>query len=335
MRNYLTWFIVLATCSVALGPLCLQLVGPAAYARWMLAKAANEYQDNHPEEAEKTLAKAFKASSSITGDPEFWKLRFQMVFHKKNPDPDVLSKLSEEAKSWFPKMDPPRRAQFAKLFADLFQENGQLHLALDVLQTGYPPIKERSSKENNELAYFRSLLDEDLEIALQEINLAMAESPNEPAFMDTKAWVLHRLNRNDAAIKFADASVKGYYESFKEVSDNKKDSLEFYKMLEPDPENLKLERSTEDTTSNASATNATQIDAKEADPLGKEADPLGKIVKRFPLIQRERIEFLAHIIAVVRYHRACILDELGRMDDSKIDYDWLARFGFSDFNKLN
>jgi hypothetical protein len=38
---------------------------------------------------------------------------------------------------------------------------------------------------------------------------------------------------------------------------------------------------------------------------------------------------------VVRFHRACILDEVGRTDESELDYRWLDQFGFTEPEKLN
>ena len=86
MRNYSVFLIVLATCALALGPFCAVLVGPAGYARWMLAHAANEFQHEKPIEAEAILQRAILASREIAADPEYWALRFQLVFDKSSGD---------------------------------------------------------------------------------------------------------------------------------------------------------------------------------------------------------------------------------------------------------
>ena len=51
----------------------------------------------------------------------------------------------------------------------------------------------------NNYAYFLSLEERDLERALQMSELANSLSKNNPTLLDTQAWVLHKLGRNDEA----------------------------------------------------------------------------------------------------------------------------------------
>ena len=51
----------------------------------------------------------------------------------------------------------------------------------------------------NNYAYFLSLEERDLERALQMAERATALAANNPTFLDTRAWVLHKLDRNDEA----------------------------------------------------------------------------------------------------------------------------------------
>ena len=46
-------------------------------------------------------------------------------------------------------------------------------------------------------------------------------------------------------------------------------------------------------------------------------------------------EALARRVASLRFHRACILDELGLTEQSELDYAWLDSFGFHETDKLN
>jgi hypothetical protein len=62
---------------------------------------------------------------------------------------------------------------------------------------------------------------------------------------------------------------------------------------------------------------------------------LDEIKKKFPSSEHIKLERLARTLAVLRFHRACILDELGRGEEAEIDYDWLDRFGFSDVRLLD
>jgi hypothetical protein len=325
MRNYLTWFVVLATCVVAFGPLCTGFFGPASYARWMLAQAANEYENEQPDQAEETLAKALSASNEIAGDPEFWILRFKLVFGKEKADALAVSALFDEAIAAIPTLEEDRQTYAARIVAELFRTNKRTDLAVDILQTCFPPLEKRSSVANNELAYFRSLQMKELDVALKEINAAVAADPNVPEFLDTKAWVLHGLNRNEVAIKFVNESISQSYELLKKEFSNPKDGKDFCQLFEPDT-----------TTQSPSVENPPVAPESVDSKVGVEKieDPLAMIRKRFPLSNRNAVDTLAKKIAVLRFHRACILDDLGRTEESEVDYAWLDRFGFSDTKKL-
>lgn len=51
----------------------------------------------------------------------------------------------------------------------------------------------------NNYAYYLSLRDERLDEALEMSTLANTLSPENPVYLDTKAWILHRLERNEEA----------------------------------------------------------------------------------------------------------------------------------------
>ena len=51
----------------------------------------------------------------------------------------------------------------------------------------------------NNYAYFLSLEERDLERALAMAERATALTANNPTYLDTHAWVLHKLGRNDDA----------------------------------------------------------------------------------------------------------------------------------------
>ena len=53
----------------------------------------------------------------------------------------------------------------------------------------------------NNYAYFLSLLDKDLELALQMSERAINLESNNASYIDTYAWILHRLGRNEEAKK--------------------------------------------------------------------------------------------------------------------------------------
>ena len=51
----------------------------------------------------------------------------------------------------------------------------------------------------NNYAYFLSLMDKDLDKALKMAERAVELQPNNSSYIDTKAWVLHRMGRNEEA----------------------------------------------------------------------------------------------------------------------------------------
>jgi hypothetical protein len=250
MRKYSVLLIVSATCLLVLAPLCSVLVGPAGYARWLLAQAANEFQRNRPDQAHATLAKALESSVAIAADEEYWDLRFQLAHQSQPPDPTELELLKKDAIRLLPNLDDSDAKQRACLVvADLFHKQDETRHAIDILQTVFPQMSQRTPMINNNLAYFRSLEKVDLPLALKEINAAI-DTQYDAGFLDTKAWILHRMNKNEEAFKFANASVENMYKSFLDgeiakrldesySSSPKKPSRVFYEMMLPDESLIK------------------------------------------------------------------------------------------------
>jgi tetratricopeptide (TPR) repeat protein len=361
MRNYSVFLIVLATCALALGPFCAVLVGPSGYARWMLAHAANEFQHEKPIEAEAILQKAIDASREIAADPEYWDLRFQLVFDKTAPDAAKIASLKEDAIRFLSELEDRERYVASLIVSNLFQENDQYTHAIDVLQTLYPQFEKRTAGMNNNIAYFRSLLGQDLALALSEINFSL-ESDASAGSMDTKAWILHGLGRDTEALKFANKGLEMVYKSLANgdliaidqkiqlISDPSEAKL-FARMFAPDLNTIKKKaQGNEPDVPNPQPQDEADLDAilkgmsedpkaspsnpapAETRPQGLE--PLEMIKNRYPQIDPFLIEGIAKTIAVMRYHRACILHDLGRFDEWERDHTWLELFGFEDTAKL-
>lgn len=426
MRNYSVFLIVLATCALALGPFCTVFVGPAGYARWMLAHAANEFQREKPAEAEAILQKAILSSREIAADPEYWALRAQLVFDKNQPDAAAIASLSSDAVRFLSELDEGKRYMGSLIVSNLLQENDQYEQAIDVLQTLYPQLEKRSASMNNNIAYFRSLSGKDLPLALREINASL-ESDSSAGSMDTKAWILHGLGRDSEALKFADKGLEKVYKSLadgtldaidqkvvlisdpqearlfsqmfapdlnifpsaakkeaaavgkdqpKEVDQPKEiekpqDEVDLDRILDglvasPKPDSQKdgprkndgknqigIPSASVDASDDMKAKlddggpdgqspelasdllDQLNTDARAAVRLPKLArEPVELIKTRFPNLNPFLIEGLAKTIAVMRYHRACILHDLGRFDEWDRDMSWLELFGFTDTTQL-
>lgn len=58
---------------------------------------------------------------------------------------------------------------------------------------------ESQASIDNTVAYFSALLDQNLEPALERAERALKASGNDPAILDTRGYILHRLGRNEEA----------------------------------------------------------------------------------------------------------------------------------------
>lgn len=311
MKKYLTAVIIVTVCTLALGPLCTGFLGPAWRARWMLAWAANEYQNGHLDEAEKTLRRASELSSEIATDPEFWKLKFEIVFNKKKPSVEAVSGLFEESASQISAAPKLQQANLASYVAEMFRLNRENDLAVEILDRFYPPLLKREAAENNTIAYLRSLTKKGLETALLEIDAAIvADGKSREEFLDTKAWVLHGLDRDGLALPFAEEAIKKLRSRNEQPGNIRPaDRLAFHDQL--------------------------FLDVVASEETADVPNRLEELKKRFSYVNPVEIEGIARKIAALRFHRACILDELGRTKESDLDYAWLDAFGFTETDKLN
>ncbi len=92
--------------------------------------------------------------------------------------------------------------QLAAVFHDL--EN---HRESDYYFDEVLAINPKHAGALNNYAYYLSLRDERLEDALQMSELSNEISPQNPVYLDTKAWVLHRLDRNEEAKQIIESAL--------------------------------------------------------------------------------------------------------------------------------
>lgn len=87
-----------------------------------------------------------------------------------------------------------------------FLKKREFESAYQLVVAGFPGIADRTPEERNCIAYFASLANRDLEIALAEVDKALKEEVNSE-MLDTKAWVLHRLNKNEEALPIINEAI--------------------------------------------------------------------------------------------------------------------------------
>lgn len=292
-----------------------------------MAWAANEYQNGHPEEAERAIEKASSLSSQLATDAEFWKLKFDLVFNKAKPNPESITRLFEESVDKIARVPKAQQAIIASYLGQLFHLSHENELAVEMMETYFEPISKRDPAENNGLSYFRSLAKKKLATALKEIDAALvADGSAREEYLDTKAWVLHGLNKDQEALPFAEEAIKKLYAQIKKYNGVRAaDRFEFHALLSSD---AVAKSETTDPTEDGKS-------KKETSKTVPLANRLDEIKRRFAYINPTNIDELAKKIAALRFHRACILDELGRTEESDLDYAWLDSFGFTETDKLN
>lgn len=155
--------------------------------------------------------------------------------------------------------------------------------AIEVKREVLPKL---NSNDLNLLAYSRSLVGLDLDRALLDIDQAVERQPENYAFRDTRAWVLFQMGRPLEALDEINFAVRRV-EQFGQVNS-------WMSWLDTDPE------------------------------LPEEyAKAVQEAVDEIPtLTQREAGEQLWGTGALY-YHRAKILDALGRNDEAARDWEWL------------
>lgn len=369
-----TLLILIATVSLAIGPLCFQFFGPASYARWALAQAANDFDDGFPDRAHENIERAVTYAPELLMDADYWRLRFRMAFDGTGSSTGKAQELFDESIPRLATLEGDERETIAEVVSRLFMVYERTDLAVASLERLLPTVSYRSATANNEIAYFRSLEKRDLDTALTEINAALEMSKREVIYegavakknlsgmLDTKAWVLHGLGRNNLAIKFADESIKLAYESLPSNAT----------FFEPDAKPSNAQVATPSVPEEDKPTETEEVDTPNADkPLASEGSDsvkkyiqmlekleqfgliepklfralnqlevrnfgasMAKVKKNFPNLDMSYVRSYAKEIATLRFHRACILEDLGRIEEAQQDYEWLDRFGFVDTRKL-
>lgn len=296
----------------------------------MLAWAANAYQNGNPEEAEETLKRASELSSQLATDSEFWKLKFDFVFNKEKTSSEAVSKLFEESLTQISRAPENQQAVIASFVGQLLHLHHKNDLAVKVLEKFYPPISKRDAAENNTIAYFRSLTGKRLETALVEIDAALvSDGTSREEYLDTKAWVLHGLHKDAVALPFIEEAVKKLYSHIQRYNGVRMaDRLEFHAWLYSDVAKAIPTESADEVATE-------KIAAEKIKDKASATNRLDELKLRFAYLSPVELDDLARKIAALRFHRACILDELERNEESDLDYAWLDRFGFTETDKLN
>ena len=315
--TFVNRMILAAAIGLPVGPVIADYFGPATTARWMLAKAANEFDQGNVVEAQKLLEDAYKKSPDIAADRNFLK---QLDRVEANNESSAVSSfyvdLGEQPIGRIE--NPAIRAEAALAISSLLSNRKKFDDAARILNLNLPPFEKRTAVQNNQMAYMRALAGKDLEQALVEIDMAIKTAENE-WYLDTKGWVLHRMGRNEEALVVMDKSLAKLTEAW-----NANPKLErcLVRIGELQAEELQAEPEAAEPVA------AEPVVSSKAKGWGVDA-----LLEEFPELSRGLPETL-EIYATLRYHRLRICEALGKTQEVARETAWLHAFSKKELDEL-
>jgi len=319
--TFVNRMILAAAIGLPVGPVIADYFGPATTARWMLAKAANEFDQGNVVEAQKLLEDAYKKSPDIAADRNFLR---QLDRVEANNESSAVSSFYVDL--WEQRIgqieNPAIRSEAAFAISSLLSNRKKFDDAARILNVNLPPLEERTAVQNNQMAYMRALAGKDLEQALIEIDTAIKTAENE-SFLDTKGWVLHRMGRNEEALVVMDKSLAKLTEAW---SANPKLERCLVRI-----EELQAQPAVEPAA--AEPSNAESVAAGSAVSSRTKGWGVDALLEEFPELSRGLPETL-EIYATLRYHRLRICEALGKTQEVAREAAWLHAFSKKELDEL-
>jgi tetratricopeptide (TPR) repeat protein len=324
--TFVNRMILAAAIGLPVGPVIADYFGPATTARWMLAKAANEFDQGNVVEAQKLLEDAYKKSPDIAADRNFLR---QLDRVEANNESSAVSSFYVDL--WEQRIgqieNPAIRSEAAFAISSLLSNRKKFDDAARILNVNLPPLEERTAVQNNQMAYMRALAGKDLEQALIEIDTAIKTAENE-SFLDTKGWVLHRMGRNEEALVVMDKSLAKLTEAWSANPKLERCLVRIEELqAQPAAEPAAAESAAAES---AAAESAAAESAVSSRTKGWGVDAL---LEEFPELSRGLPETL-EIYATLRYHRLRICEALGKTQEVAREAAWLHAFSKKELDEL-
>jgi len=302
--SFFNKIILLAAISLPVVPVIQDYFGPSTVARWMLAKAANEFDQGNVAQAQQLLEAAYAKSEDLATDRNFWKqLERIQASEDSGQSSSFITSIWEKRIRQIE--NPKARSEVAFVISSMLSNRKQFDDAVRILDEYLPSLDERTPTQNNQIAYMRALAGKDLEQALIEIDRAIKTMENE-SFLDTKGWVLHRMGRNEEALVAMNQSLTKLLEAWSSNNNLEKCLIRIDELLKQDP----------------------QAASQQAKGWGIDA-----LLNEFPELSRGLPELL-DMHATLRYHRMRICESLGKTDDVHADAAWLHAFSKKELEEL-
>jgi tetratricopeptide (TPR) repeat protein len=276
---------------------CLKAYWPIERAKLYVAAAENaldkakQPEDERFQEARELLAKARESDPAIANTFDYLRVLDQV-------DPLPIDQLLPALKFLSPNA---RRAVGYPLAEDAMKRK-EFEKSYQILSMVSSFEADKTPAERNQLAYGAALAKKDLRLALKEIDLALSNLDQEvPGLIDTKAWVLHELHRDDEALEWIDRAITtfqtGLLKAFNPQFEITKEQLEEF---------IRPPNSEADTKSSLTISD----------------------------VKSERLKEVLRELAVYHYHRAEILNSLKQTEKADWAFDWLENRGFNKFSEL-
>lgn len=276
---------------------CLRAYWPVEQARLYVAAAENaldkakQPEDERFQEARKFLAKARESDPGIVNTFDYLRVLDQV-------DPLPLAQLLPALKF----LSPSARRSVGYPLADDAMKRKEFEKSYQILSMVSSFEADKTPDERNRLAYGAALAKKDLRLALKEVDLALSDLDREvPGVLDTKAWVLHELHKDEEALVWIDRAISLFQTDLLKVYgpqfDITKEQLEEF---------IRSPNSEEDSKSSLTISE----------------------------VKNEQLAKIFQELAVYQYHRAEILNSLKQTKQADWAFDWLENRGFNKFSEL-
>lgn len=204
--------------------------------------------------------------------------------------------------------NPQVRTRLGALYATTLAMREDFALTLEAYKLWYGDKYDRDINTLNSLAYARALAKVELDLALTDINEALGYRPEDPNLRDTRAWVYFQLGRYDEALLDADFSVK---------------ALELPSLSNWINRQMEELQSSAEISKPESPPSEVRVEQAEVEAMGDSQAPV--VMLDPPKIYKKRANTSSWTwtLAVMKYHRARILEAMGRSEEANADWEWI------------
>ncbi len=281
-------------CLLVIIPTGRVLLNPQASARRLLT-AADLLEVDEFAEAERLWRELKNPSKSFS--EEITVEQIQVMFMVLKGESESVLKRIRESRGQL-------QIARATIAHDIFMSVADFRSALECSKYMAQSPNLSTEEKLNLTSYLRALAGVELDVALRDINIITASS-KAPELLDTKSWILHAIGRNEEALPIINEAIEAREREWNSDPKSQSQVGKFSK-----------------------GRNRSIFDS---DALAFDEDATYPNIEHLRDFERVRIHPM-HSLAVMRFHRAEILEALGQ--DAATDRTWLIENGFTDESLL-